>query len=433
MQQFGILPGPESNRIKDHGDWLSQAQRYYSGRQLLPTNRMIIGILAKLRNHMAENQTGYEVTYSESNHIDKIVKCYGETREEVKVDPQSQDYCDFLTWWAEDMSRVNVAMTMDKCVFFAEPSKLASYCKERGLLLFAGSDGLKLLRGFPGQHNVLGDYFDRLTTASLIPSDSPTTYVESARYSLLDACISEKAKRRFDDEIANEDSELRKYTTVPIDRSFSYIDISDYSKFTSLEQVRVIKDLVDMSDYVEQLLGLFGRLPGGIEAKLCLGDGYIFVFKSVIEAVLFSAQLANLIEIAVATKKVAVPMHFRMGVHVGSVYFFFDPGRKDWNYCGDGINGGSRVLQAIEKEKDDVVFISGQARNRLIEMASNNTDFHLWSIINSLVNRGRRNDKHGNPWRVYEFNHTMSDWKDHLKNYQPKHGLVKMSYGNWFL
>jgi len=34
-----------------------------------------------------------------------------------------------------------------------------------------------------------------------------------------------------------------------------------------------------------------------------------------------------------------VDFHFRIGVHVGDVYSFYDPGRKDWNYIGDGING----------------------------------------------------------------------------------------------
>src|SRR5262249_23098152 len=118
----------------------------------------------------------------------------------------------------------------------------------------------------------------------------------------------------------------------------------------------------------------------------------------------FAAYLAELIETLIAHDKLPVEFHFRMGVHVGKVYCFWDPGRKGWNFIGEGINGGNRVLAAVGKEQDDVVFISGQVRKALLAVRQSH---HLApNILRCLINRGRKEDKHKNHWRVYELNHT---------------------------
>jgi hypothetical protein len=93
-----------------------------------------------------------------------------------------------------------------------------------------------------------------------------------------------------------------------------------------------------------------------------------------------------------------------MGVYVGKVYTFWDPGRKDWNYIGDGINGGNRVLNAIDKTYDDQVYISGQVRKAI--MMTSPQDTNTRQLLTHLHNRGRREDKHKNHWRVYEVAHT---------------------------
>jgi class 3 adenylate cyclase len=137
---------------------------------------------------------------------------------------------------------------------------------------------------------------------------------------------------------------------------------------------------------------------------MCLGDGYIFVFRNAVEGAYFAAYLAQLIEALAASKRLPVEFHFRMGVHVGDVYTFWDPGRNDWNYIGDGINGGNRVLSAIDKSYDDQVYISGQVRQAI--MASSTADDDAARLLTNLHNRGRRKDKHDRPWRVYEIAHT---------------------------
>jgi hypothetical protein len=93
-----------------------------------------------------------------------------------------------------------------------------------------------------------------------------------------------------------------------------------------------------------------------------------------------------------------------MGVHVGAVYSFWDPGRRDWNYIGDGINGGNRVLTAIDNGYDDQVFISGEVRQAL--MASPSRYLYTSALLANLHDRGRRLDKHGRRRRVYEVGHT---------------------------
>jgi class 3 adenylate cyclase len=135
--------------------------------------------------------------------------------------------------------------------------------------------------------------------------------------------------------------------------------------------------------------------------------GYIYVFKSAVDGTYFAAYLAQLIEELSARKVLHVDFHFRMGVHMGEVYSFWDPGRKDWNYIGDGINGGSRVLTAIDKTYDDQVYVSGDVRKAIMAAASNADDVDVTRrLLPNLHIRGSRNDKHDQPWRVYEVAHT---------------------------
>jgi hypothetical protein len=72
--------------------------------------------------------------------------------------------------------------------------------------------------------------------------------------------------------------------------------------------------------------------PRDYEAKLCIGDGYIFVFQDALNAVQFAGQLARLIEVMGAKRLLPVEFHFRMGIHTGEVYCFWDSGRNGWNY-----------------------------------------------------------------------------------------------------
>jgi hypothetical protein len=217
--------------------------------------------------------------------------------------------------------------------------------------------------------------------------------------------------------LSNDRENVRRISSWPIERCFVYIDVSDFSKMPAGHQALVINSIVSIVENTDYWP------PGGApresnadrEAMICIGDGYIFVFRDALKAAFFAAFLAHLIEFLEANGGLPVPFHFRMGAHIGRVYSFWDPGRKDWNYIGDGINGGQRVLSAVGKGTDDVLFVSGQLRKKI--MAQERPD-GFPDILGDLHNRGIRLDKHKNPWRVYEVNHTnlMSRYDQDIMN-----------------
>jgi class 3 adenylate cyclase len=196
--------------------------------------------------------------------------------------------------------------------------------------------------------------------------------------------------------------EFRKLSSWATTRSFVYIDVSDFSKAKSGHQALIINAIIKIiNDDSRWNASLIHHVHKDIEAMLCIGDGYIFVFDDPVKATYFAAFLAQLIESMISHDRI-VEFHFRMGVHSGRVFSFWDIGRNGWNYVGDGINGGNRVLSAIGKEADDILFISAQVRQKLIGRGESPCP----QILSCLQNRGRRADKHGNPWRVYELNHS---------------------------
>jgi len=193
---------------------------------------------------------------------------------------------------------------------------------------------------------------------------------------------------------------IGKRSTWPIERAFVYVDISDYSKMEPGVQLLVVQALVQIAEEAE-------KAWSGIEARLCIGDGYIYSFDSARGATWFAATLLRIIEAQVADEKVP-EFHVRIGVHVGPVRWFRDPGRTHpsrpddgWNYIGKGINGGSRVLSVIGKDVDDVIFVSDAVRRALRRQNAGDSA----QLLKNMHNRGRRGDKHKELWRVFELNH----------------------------
>jgi class 3 adenylate cyclase len=205
-------------------------------------------------------------------------------------------------------------------------------------------------------------------------------------------------------ELLNPDSRVRRISTWPIMRTSVYLDISDFSKAPPGQELLIINSLVRALNDEGLWIGRGHGLPRKIEARLCIGDGYIIVFKEAMLGAYFAAYLAHLIEVLVANDWLAVDFHFRMGVHCGPVYTFWDQGRNGWNYIGEGINGGNRVLSAMGKTYDDTVYISAEVRQEL--MATVNFYPGKNHLLQHLHNRGRQLDKHERPWRVYEVNHS---------------------------
>jgi class 3 adenylate cyclase len=203
--------------------------------------------------------------------------------------------------------------------------------------------------------------------------------------------VSEDLYQALCKEIQDDCSAVRRHSSRPIERAFVFVDVSDFSKLASGVQLLVVLALIRLAADAQKDVR-------AAEAQLCIGDGYIYVFKDAAAATFFASCLARMIEEAVAGAT-APDFHFRIGVHAGLVRCFWDPGRKDWNYVGDGINGAQRVLGAIGKETDDVVYVSAQVRQHILRSD--------WSgqVLATLDNKGRKADKHGKPWRVYQVNH----------------------------
>jgi hypothetical protein len=209
-------------------------------------------------------------------------------------------------------------------------------------------------------------------------------------------------------DLGDENREARWVSSLGVRRTFVYLDVSSFSSFKPGQQSLVINGLLSLIGKKELWPDFLERLRNDFEAMLCIGDGYIFVFRNAVRGTYFAAWLAHLIELQSANDQLPVEFHFRMGVHAGHVYTFWDPGRRDWNYIGEGINGGQRVLGVIDKKYDDVIYVSDRVRK--IIRKSRDADEEGFkdenNVLSHLANRGRQLDKHGNAWRVYELNHT---------------------------
>jgi class 3 adenylate cyclase len=250
-----------------------------------------------------------------------------------------------------------------------------------------------------------GGIFSLLTAVSPRPGSSDVVERDGIVAEESSLWISQELDRSLAQELDDEASDVRRLSTWPIRRAFVYTDISDFSRYRPGQQVLMANGLARMARLHDFWDGdpLAQRAQADLETTLCIGDGYIFVFKDSTHATFFAAHLAALIELLGAKALFPVEIHFRMGVHVGPVYCFWDRGRNDWNYIGEGINGGQRVMSVIGRETDDVVFISSRVRQDLL--ASNEQEGPARLILANAQNRGRRHDKQGNPWRVYEINH----------------------------
>ena len=316
------------------------------------------------------------------------------------ADPDLRQYRDMRAWIEANMSpMLDLAMPLPpEMRIFLNRHALTTHCRRHGVLLFATGDEVPYWRDF--QHGNIR--LCCLSTAQV--GDCPSHDARQAivaRDSNLAVLASEWA--RINSDLADQDSDVRHVSSLPVIRCFLYFDISDFSQYAAFEQALIINSLNALVGDAQLWDGASADLYRCFKTALCIGDGYIFVFDEPVEAVLFAAHLAMMIEKQLAIGALPVEFHFRMGAHVGPTYSFWETGREGWNYVGDGINGGNRVLVAVGKDQDDVVFISSAVRSTV--HAATTRDTSLVVILNALTNRGRKSDKHGRPWRVYELNH----------------------------
>jgi hypothetical protein len=294
-----------------------------------------------------------------------------------------------------------MALTLSKPVVFTTIESLVAYCKENGLHLYADRPELMTLDEM--NHPEFGA-IQQLMIAKGYPDEVAAGVPESGIYGEeSDLWITPNLHDAAAELLHDDTSDLRRILALPIPRSFLYLDVSDFSQQKVGRQTLIINSIITMGrhlghpDFPESHDCL-----AHLEAQMCIGDGYIYVFPKAVDAAYFAGLFADYIEKMRARRKLPFPFHFRMGIHTGPVYCFWDFGRQSWNYVGEGINGGSRVISAIGKDLDDVIFVSSDIREEI--MAENTGVHRMARILGSLHNRGRRADKHGNLWRVYELN-----------------------------
>ena len=335
---------------------------------------------------------------------------YDQEGQQVVIDPNSQAFCDFLSCESRQMPHSATEFEgLEPGEYFATPESVIDFCKRQGVTLQVESIGPKhQLQVELLIKPVWSRKFYALYRCVALLSETGQMAPNGIAGERVSAYVSADLLTKLNGELQREDSPVRCLSSWTVDRAFVYVDISDFSKFAPGQQVLIINSLISVTENAGYWAG-----PGNDEAalarehreaSLCIGDGYIFAFKSAIAATAFGAYLAVLIETLVAKRLLPVEFHFRIGVHIGPVFRFWDFGRNDWNYVGAGITGGQRVLSAVGKDTDDVVFVSSAVRQRIIS-ENRETTFHR-TMRAEMQNRGRRADKHGNPWRIYEVNHT---------------------------
>jgi hypothetical protein len=360
---------------------------------------------------------GYQFEIRGNRKLFRI--CDSDSRR-VPIDPLSAEFGKLITWAAAqlptDFGFKGFEGIQPNYHYFCDESSIIEFCKRRGITLHAHPGSCPQL----SRSHIFDLLFnDEIEVAESITNDRLIRFVG------LKAAVSDRNNHNTENDIdfqesrdiafyasaqilaqleghlSDETHEITCLAAIPIERTFVYVDVSEFSKHSVGEQLAIIKALIAVSneeDYWSQRQ--VSDVRNELCASICIGDGYIYVFRTPATATFFAACLANLIEARIAAGSL-IEFHFRMSVHTGPVYRFWDRGKDPldgkWNFIGRGITDGQRVLEAMGKQKDDVVYVSADTRKRMRVNAED---------IEWLVNRGRFRDKHGEMRRLYELEHT---------------------------
>jgi len=318
--------------------------------------------------------------------------------------PSLREYKEMLRWIGENLKpSLDLQEPLpDNAKIFLSSDALATYCRRHGLLIYANAKEIPYWK--ESQHAGVSLHYLSIAYSRSETDDAAESETGIVPHNT-NFVVTGSEWKNVNLDLENEDSAIRHVSSRPINLAFVYLDVSDFSRYKAGEQALIINSLSAMVSDSTMWTGRARFVYQAFKTMLCIGDGYIFVFDEPVKATFFAGFLAVVIEVLVANNLLPVEFHFRMGAHFGAVYSFWDPGRERWNYVGDGINGGNRVLAAVGKDQDDVIFISSTVRKEI--QASQSDIFDLRFMLACLTNRGRKQDKHGNSWRVYELNHTQ--------------------------
>lgn len=355
--------------------------------------------------------THYTVTQN-GDLIESILDSDGNS---VPIDPRSVEYGRFATWANRQKTRVARSYEpMDwKGEFFCSMKDVIDFCKLKCIYLDGISEASILRHQL--NNNVVRTHATSIRSISFLAvyKSSPAWDITPLDDRQPAFFVSETLYEELFDAARTPGSDAGKLFAIPVEKTFVYVDVSEFSRHEPEDQLIVISTLIRLvNDPAWWSEGNSAQANSGREASICIGDGYIFVFSDPSHATFFAACLAVIIENLVNRKSI-IDFHFRISVHTGPVYQFWDRGSTPndgrWNYVGQGIIEGERVLSAIGKDQDDVVFMSAETRAAIMKKSSLNW---IDEAVKHSQNRGRRADKHGNFRRLYEINHTA--WMSHL-------------------
>ena len=366
---------------------------------------------------------------------------------EVRIEEHNPEFSDFLTWASVFRPDLFLQSTWERggppLTFARSVQQVVDYCKQNCLILsvlpygdaalvtgaVTAEDGARAMIKFATE-KVHNDYsysecrYTRLFEAVQTngAGDTADNGITARR---LPVFVSEKLLMELNNALPDENSEVRQLSSLPVERTFLYVDIVKFSKHVVGRQLVIINSLIRIAS--DKRLWLAGKDEAHSftvasfkdrEASLCIGDGYIFVFGNAARAAFFAAFLADTIERLIADNRV-IDFHFRISINTGLVYRFWDPFHHDlgqikagrWNYVGHGITDGERGLAAIGKDKEDIIYMSSETRRKILAEYQSNRN-SPYNAIRWLQNRGRQQDKHELMRGFYEVNHM--GWMDEI-------------------
>lgn len=333
----------------------------------------------------------------------------------IPIDPTSKEYGTTLTEisFARNIP-VDFNVLKPKCRYFCDIDSLVDYVRDEGLLLWTepkqpGGDRHWIPKT-SSKFTLFDTRFYQLHKVGTVREETDSGFEYQTKRTPVDIWAAEHCFADLEEHLQLDNSAVRCVSALPTRRCFVYFDISDFSKYRPIEQALVITYLSSLIGKESHWLSSGSIAFQSFEKRwppLCIGDGYIICYEHATPAVVFAVSLARKIELAIADFSIPIDFHFRVSIHFGKVLRFWDVGKKGWNFVGSGINGGNRVLSAIGKETDDLIFVSWEVRNAL--MKERNESSLAQRFIEATQPRGRRSDKHGNMWRVFEINHSQID------------------------
>lgn len=150
---------------------------------------------------------------------------------------------------------------------------LVEACKKTGIFLWADESGFHI----HPQDAVEATLIQRLLM-TLAEKDRVLKIGTYFDYSPFWICT--ELRDRINEHIKDDTSSIRRVTSWPIDRTFVYFDVSDFSKEDAAREVQIINSLIQVVENTRFWEGGYVRsVKDNLEASLCIGDGYIFVFR----------------------------------------------------------------------------------------------------------------------------------------------------------